>query len=1047
MLEKIADWALKNWLAVPLFAIAIAIWGAFSFANLTIEAFPDPTDPQVEVITQYAGQPTEEVERQIGLPLERALNGTPGLVRMRNLSLFGLSDIVLTFRDKTDLLQARQQVLEHLRDAELPEGVVPELAPLATPIGEVYQYSLEGAGGDTLKLRQLQDYVVKPQLVRVPGVADVITFGGLSKEIHVKPSPARMAAYDVTISELEGALKKASENASGGMLQRGAEGLVIASNGIFTQVDDIGKVGVTERNGTPVFVRDVADVAIGWAPRQGVATHNTNWDTVVGTVLMRRGENPTEVLKGVRAAIDKINAQLPDGAKLVPFYDRTELVDTTLHTVSRNLIEGAALVTLVLMVFLMNVRAALIVGALIPLSLLVSFIYLSLQGMSANLLSMGAVDFGIIVDGAVVIVEAILLRLQHDAQAGETPMESIRHAMHAIIRPTVFSLAIIIAAYLPIFMLQRVEGRIFTPMAHTVVSALAGALILSITLVPVLSWLLFHKKLPKHVESPALKLAARVYAPALRWSLKHPKSILAGALVLVMLSAVALPRMGSEFLPSLNEGSLYITFTLPDNISIQEGRRWMPRIFATFAHHPAVDDIVMWLGRPEDGTDPNLPNNLEALIKLKPPHEWPAGIRTVDDLVADMTPLVAEIPGANITFSQPIADNVNDSLSGQPGDISCKLYGHDLKQLQDIAEQYKAALAGVPGVADLGIVKSGMQPQLQITPDREALARYGITMDDFQHTVGAALGGLETGTYWDREVPVPIMLRFPENARNELDKIRMLQIPTQNGHAVLLKTVAKVESAFGRASISRENGRRYIGLRMNVRGRDLGSFMEDAMKVTSAKVKLPDGVTNEWGGSYESKQRAMNRLMTVVPVTLVLTLVLLFSAFGNIVLAGLVLLTIPLALVGGVFGLYAMHLPVSVAAAVGFIALIGQASLNGVLILSAVQSRAKSGMDTVRAITEGCLERLRPVLMTGCLAALGLIPAAMSRDMGSETQQPIAVVVVGGTISAMALTLIVLPVLYSLVARWMPAADPDKHEGSGDDGDQPFTDVTVGAAS
>lgn len=1017
MLERIARWSLRNWLAVPFFALAIGLWGLWSFSNLTIEAFPDPTDPQVQIITQFAGQPTEEIERQIGLPLERSLNGTPGLLRMRNISLFGLSNLTLTFKDGTDLLLARQLVLERLRDAELPEGVVPELAPLATPIGEVYRYTLTGANGDVLTLRQLQDWTIRPALLRVQGVADVITFGGLSKEVHVMPSPSRLAAFDVSLEELEEALKKGSVNASGGMLERGSEGFVISSQGLLGSLEDIGNIGIKARNGTPVLVRNVAEVTVSWAPRQGVATHGLERDVVEGTILMRRGENPTVVLQNVREAIADINGRLPDGARILPFYDRTELVDQTLHTVIHNLIEGAVLVILVLWVFLMDLRAAIIVGLLIPLSLLVSFIYLYLRGMSANLLSMGAVDFGVIVDGGVVIIEAILMKLTHRDAHRQTMMSALQQATDAVIRPTVFSLTIIIAAYLPIFLLQRVEGRIFAPMANTVVAALTGALLLSITLVPVLAFLFYQKRPPVHKESPVLRLVEKGYGPVLNWCLDHALAVMVGTALMVGASVAVMPRLGSEFLPALNEGSLYVTFTLPQNISLNEGRRMMPRIYAILAGHPTVKDVLMQLGRPEDGTDPNLPSNLEMFIRLKRPDQWPKHIRSVDDLVAEMTPLVAQIPGADVTFSQPIADNVNDSISGQPGDIACKLYGRDLKQLQDLAEQWKDALAKVPGVADLGIVRSGMQPQLQIKPDRVAMTRYGIEMDDFQHFVQASLGGLETGVFWEGEIPVPIMLRFPENARDEAAKIRQLLIPIKGGRPVPLSLMAQVDNGFGRASIFRENGRRYIGLRMNVRGRDLGSFVTDARRTVLAKAPLPPGITAEWGGEFESKERAMNRLLTVVPVTLALTFVLLFGAFSNLLLAGLVLLTIPLALVGGVFGLLLMGMPVSVAAAVGFIALIGQASLNGVLILSAVKANLVAGMPVRQAIVAGCIDRLRPVMMTGCLAALGLLPAAMSRAMGSETQQPVAVVVVGGTLSAMALTLLVLPVMVGLLAK------------------------------
>ena len=1028
MLEKVSAWALKNWLGVIFFTFVLAGIGFLAFQDLTIEAFPDPTDPQVQVITQFPGQPTEEVERQITLPLERSLNGLPGLMRMRSINIFGLSNITCTFTDNINLEQARQQILERLRDAELPEGVVPALSPNATPIGEIYRYVMEGAGGDALKLRRLQDWFVRPRLLRVQGVADVVTFGGLSEEIHVQPSPMKMLTYGIKLSDIEEALKKSSVNASGGMLQRGAEGFVISSHGLFQTVQDIGNIGVTEHRGTPILLRNIAEISRGWSPRQGVATHGSNFDVVEGTIVMRRGENPTIVLKNVRDAIDQINHDLPDGAKMVPFYDRTDLVNHTLETVSHNLIEGAVLVTLVLWIFLMNLRAALIVAGLIPLSLLTGFIYLHTRGMSANLLSMGAVDFGVIVDGGVVIIESILLKLQHNDSAS-TPTEAIQKAVAAVIRPTVFSMGIIMAAYLPIFMLQRVEGRIFTPMAHTVVSALVGALLLSITLVPVLSWLFFHKRAPKHVESPVLRLANRIYEPVLKTIMRMPLLVLGLTIVLLGAAVWITPQLGSEFLPSLNEGSLYVTFTLPQNISLQEGRRLIPGLYAALHDHPVVKDILFQLGRPEDGTDPNLPNNLEAFIRLKDPHEWPKNLKTVDDIVEDMTPRIKDVPGMDVSFSQPIADNVNDSISGQPGDIAVKLYGSDLVGLQDLAEKWKDKIATVQGVADLGLVRSGLQPQLQITPDRAALSRYGIGMEDFQHTIDAALGGIQTGELWEGEIPVPIVMRFPENARNEGDKVARLGIPLAPGKNLPLNAIADVRPGFGRLSIFRENGRRYIGVRMNVRGRDMGSFVNDAIGKVKA-VPMPKDVNAEWGGAFESKERAMKRLGSVVPVSLIVTLVLLFAAFGNILPALLVLLTIPLALVGGIFGLMVMHLPISVAAAVGFIALIGQASLNGVLILSAIRERQHEGLEIGQAVLEGCLERLRPVLMTGTLAALGLLPAAMSREMGAETQQPLAVVVVGGTLSAMLLTLLVLPVLYAQIDKLTrnTSIDPDVHE-------------------
>lgn len=1019
MFERIVAFSLRNRGAVIFFTLVVVVAGVAAFRALTIEAFPDPTDTQVSVISLFPGQPSEEVERQIGLPIERALNGTPGLARLRNLSLFGLSNITLTFNDGVDPLFARAQVLERLRDAELPEGVTPELGPLATPIGEIYRYTLTGAGGDPMQLRTLQDWVVQPRLLRVDGVADVVSYGGLVREVHVQPSPGKLAAYGLTIEDLEQALTTASSNAGGGILQRGAEQMVIRSQGLFSHLDDIAETTVASRDGTPVRVKDVATVANGWAPRQGVVSRGDQYDAVEGIVLMRRSENPTVVLDRVRAAIAELNARLlPPGVQVEPFYDRTDLVDTTLHTVAHNLLEGGVLVTLVLFIFLLDLRAALIVAALIPLSLLAAFLYLHLRGLSANLLSMGAVDFGIIVDGGVVIIENIVHRLSgHDPSP--TPFavrEVIERAVTEVVRPTIYSLLIIIAAYLPIFMLQRVEGRIFAPMANTVVAALVGALAFSVTLVPVLATFAYRKPI-RHRISPVLTLAQAAYEPTLRFALRHGALVLIGSLLALAAAVAALSRQGSEFLPELNEGSLYVTFTLPSNISLDEGRKLVPRITEILDRVPEVDMILSQLGRPEDGTDPTLSNNLEFFVRLTPPDRWRPGLDSLDDVIAQLSAALAEIPGIEMNFSQPIRDNVNENISGQFGQIALKIYGDDLGQLQELAERATAAIADVPGVADLGIVKSSEVPQVRVEPDRRALGRYGLDMQDFQHILQAALGGQPVGVFWDGERRFDIVLRYPTAARDDIEKIRKLQVPVQGAIAVPLETLARVEVGLGRAAISRENGHRYIGIRMNVRGRDMGSFVNEARAKVGAAVPLPPGVTMEWGGEFESKERAMARLLLVVPVALLITLVLLFNAFGAFAPAVLVLLNVPFALVGGVAGLVWMGMPLSVSAAVGFIALIGQASLNGVLVLSAVLEQRRAGRALDAAIRAGCRERLRPVLMTAALAALGLVPAAMSHAIGSEVQRPIAVVIVGGTLSACALTLVVLPVMYGLWAR------------------------------
>jgi heavy metal efflux system protein len=1018
--DHIVAFSLRNRAAVVFFTLVVVVWGWLAFRNLAIEAFPDPTDTQVQVITLYPGQPAEEVERQLGLPLERALNGTPRLSQFRNLSLFGLSFITLTFEDGVDGLWARQQVLERLRDAELPPDVTPALGPYATPIGEVYRYTLTGAGGDPMKLRTLQDWVVRPMLLRVNGVADVVSYGGLLKEIHVQPDPAKLAFFGLQLDDLESAIRKGSVNASGGVLERGSEQLVIRSEGLFRSVGDLENVRVASHDGTPIFLKDVASVSEGWAPRQGVVGHGDDTDAVEGIVLMRRGENPSVVLERVRAAVQQIDARLAsetaatmsDPVRVAPVYDRTELVGTTLKTVGHNLLVGGLLVTCVLFAFLLDLRAALVVAVLIPLSLLTAFIYLEARGMSANLLSMGAVDFGVIVDGGVVIMESILTYLA-PGPGIQSVEERIRRATRAVVRPTVFALLIIIAAYLPIFMLERVEGRIFAPMANTVVAALAGALLFSVTLVPVLASFVYPRPVA-HRQSPLLRWAARAYEPSLAFALRKPLVPLAGAALMLAVACWMLPRLGSEFLPELNEGALWLTFTLPSNASLSEGRELAPRILKIIAGNPQVESVISQLGRPEDGTDAKLANNLEVFVRLRPRDQWPKETRTLSDVIAAVDRSLREVPGIEVNFSQPIRDNVNESISGQQGQIAVKLFGDDLVALQAQAEKAKSVISRVPGVADLSIVKSAAVLSISIEPDRPMLARYGMDLADFQHVVQTALSGERVADYWEGERKFDVVIRLPKDARDDVEKIRNLRVPVEGGITVPLESLARVDQTWGRASINRENGRRYIGIRMNVRGRDMGGFVDEARALVEREAPPGPGMTIEWGGEFENKERAMARLRVVVPVALAITLLLLFKAFDSFSLAVLTLLNVPFALVGGVFGLYVAGMPLSVAAAVGFIALIGQASLNGVLVMSAIADRRTRGAPVGEAIVRGSRERLRPVLMTATLAALGLAPAAMSHGIGSETQRPLAVVIVFGTLSACALTLVLLPVMYEV---------------------------------
>jgi cobalt-zinc-cadmium resistance protein CzcA len=1020
MLERLLKFSLENRLAAFVLAAVLGAWGLWAYRNLTIEAFPDPTDAQVQVITLFPGQPAEEVERRVSLPLERALNGTPGLSRLRSISLFGLSFVTMTFDDGVDVPRARQQSIERMAQAALPEGVQPALGAMATPIGEVYRYTLSSSHSDPMTLRTLQDWVVAPRLLRASGVADVVSYGGLVREIHVEPDATRLTALGITLGQVFDALKKASSNATGGYIERGSETFVIRSLGIFESLDDLRSVRVGYHDGVPVTVRDVAQVSDGYAPRQGVVTRGDNEDAVEGIVLMRRGENPSVVLDAIRQKLGELShGVLPPDVKIKPFYDRSELVGTTLHTVFHNLLEGALLVVVVLFAFTLSLRAALIVAAVIPLSLAASFAYLQARGMSANLLSMGAVDFGIIVDGAVILVEHLFHRLSpsdhghgHAASDPHLPLpQRLFEAAREVARPTLFSLLIIIAAYLPIFSMQRVEGRIFSPLANTVVSALLGALLMTFTLVPVLC--LFALRKPKPMkESPLLVWAQRAFDPALRFAMRHVLLVALVAAGALGSTALLLPRLGSEFLPALNEGALYVTVQLPSNYSLTEGRKLTPRLKALLTQTPEVVEVLTQLGRPEDGTDTKLPNNLELFIKLKPLDAWRPQMHSIEQLVEEMSHSLSVVPGIDYNFSQPIRDNVEENISGQKGQVALKFYGEDLDQLLPLAEKARDVIAKIPGAADVGITKSGTSPQISVKLDRKALARFDLDLDDVQNYVETAMGGHVASELWEGERRFDVTVRLPPSTREDVGAISRIALPMKGDALLPLSAIAHVNMGTGRAAITREDGQRYVGVRMNVRSRDLGSFVAEARSKVDAAIKLPTGYEESWGGEFENQERAMARLKLVIPLALVITFLLLFSAFGSVFDATLILVNVPLALVGGVVALAVSRMPLSVSAAVGFIALLGQAVLNGVLVVAAIRARLQAGETPFSAVFQGTRERLRAVLVTALLASLGLLPAALSHAIGSETQRPIACVVVGGTISAALLTLVVLPVFY-----------------------------------
>jgi cobalt-zinc-cadmium resistance protein CzcA len=1012
--RPILSWSLHNPALVLVLTLLFAAVGGWAFWYLPIEAFPELADPQVQVISLFDGHAAEEVERQVTLPIEREMNGLPGLTRMHSFSLFGLSFIALTFDDATDLYFARQQVSERLGGIDLPDGVKPSLGPLATPTGEIYRYTLRGAGYTPMQLREVEDWVMERHLKQVPGVADVVSFGGFVKQYQVQVDQNRLAAHGVTLHQVFDALARSNANAGGNYIEHGDQQYVVRGLGTLASVDDINQVVIAAHGGTPTRVADVARVTVGTAPRRGIVTRDRNPDAVEGIVLMRRGENPSEVLHALDAKVEQLNhGILPAGMSVDVFYDRGRLVARTLETVTHNLVVGAVLVVLVVGVFLMSLRAALIVATVIPLSLLGAFLYLKLRGLSANLLSLGAVDFGIIVDGAVIMVEHLARRLS-GVREGRDARATVMEAATDVARPTLFALLIIIVAYIPIFSLQRVEGRIFAPMANTVCAALVGALVFSFTLVPLLSLLLLHGHASSE-ETPVERVAHRVYRPLLHWVLDHRGPVIALAAVTLVLGGWLFSRLGTEFLPELNEGALYVTVTLPPSIGLEQaGHTVVPRISDTLLSFPEVKGLMSQLGGPDDGTDWKTANNLEYFVDLRPREEWPRGM-TTDALVAAMNERLNAIPGIDVNFSQPIKDNIEENISGLKGQLAIKVFGDDLDALHRTAADVKRVLDTVPGVADLQVVQADELPQVHIVVDRGQIARYGLNVADVEDVVETAIGGRPATALWEGERRFDVVVRLTEADRATLARLPDVRVATPDGAQLPLAQLARIEIAPGQSAIDRESNMRFVGIKCNVRGRDLGGFVAEAQRRVAAEVKLPANSFITWGGEFENQRRAMARLAVIIPVSIALILVILFRTFGSIQCALLILATIPFALIGGVVGLDVAGLNLSVAACIGFIALMGQVVLNGVVMVSQINTLRANGLGMREAVEAGASGRLRAVLMTALLAALGLLPAALSTAIGSETQRPLAVVVIGGLVSATMLTLLVLPVLYVMV--------------------------------
>jgi len=1016
MLNRLIEICVHRRVAAIFAVLIAAAFGVHAYLNTPIEAFPDVTNAQVTVIAQMPGYAPEEIERSITVPLERVLNGTPRMMQLRSESLFGLSLVTLTFDDDAEPFISRMQVAQRMAQADLPDGVTPKLAPEATPLGEVYQFRVTSDRHDLYQTRAELEWTITRVLKQVPGVADVVTFGGYLKEVHVRAYPDRLRAHGITLTEVGDALAKTNINVGGGFVRHGDQELTVRGIGYIASVEDIRRTVLKARDGTPVMVGDIAEIVQSNTPRRGAVGWNEQKEAVEGFVLMRRSENPSRVLQGVHEKIEELNAKiLPKGMQIVPFYDRTLLVSNTLSTVNSNLLHGFLLVVGVAWLFFRSLTGSLIVAAVIPLALLGAFLGLYVLGMPANLISMGAIDFGILVDGAVVLVENVLHSLQHERP--RTRREVLRLVIastEAVARPTLFAMLIIIAALVPVFTLQQVEGRIFRPLALTYSFALVAALVLSLTLVPALCALGFVRGRPS--REPRWIEQARVrYRDWVGRLIGARAPMLAVAAAFLAASVYLGSRLGTEFLPELDEGDFVVFVEMPPSIALEAAQTMLIEVRKRILTFPEVAQVLSENGRPEDGTDNENPNMSETFVRLRPREEWRKGYGK-DRLIDEMRESLDQIPGVRYNFSQPIKDNVEEAVAGVRGKVVLKIYGTDMKVMRDTLEQARLKLAPVAGVVDLGLYRDATVPQLQIQLDREALARAGVPVATANDFIGTALAGKVTTTFWEGERPVPVRLILPAPARENHLAIGDLAVPRPSGGSAPLRELARISVAAGAANIYREANSRYLALKFNVEGRDMGSVVKDAIRAVSAGVKVPDGYYFAWGGEFENQQRAVRRLQIIVPIALAAVLALLYTAIQSGRAAAAILLAAPFALTGGVFGLWAGGMPISVSAIVGFIALLGQVSLLGLLVVSAIEARRRQGAALSAAVVEGSVEKLRAVLMAALLALFGLLPMAISTGVGSETQRPFALVIVGGMVTTLVITLLLLPAVYYMTA-------------------------------
>lgn len=1024
MIDRLLRFALKQRLLVVVLALMVAGWGAWAFKSLPIDAFPDVTNVQVQILTEAEGMAPAEVERLVTYPIELEMSGLPRVQEVRSSSKFGLSVITVVFHDDVSIYFARQLIGERLINvqSEMPDGVRPSMGPIATGMGEIFQYSVEGP----LPLeerRSIQDWIVRPFLRSVPGVTEVNSLGGHLRQLQVEVIPERLAAYGLTLHDVMKAVARSNANAAGNYLDHGDEQYLIRGLGLAQSPADLERSVVTSRQGKPVFLKDVAQVRFGAAPRQGAASRNGQ-ETVVGIVMKLKGENTREVIERVKHRMQEAQKTLPTGVRLVPFYDQLELVEKAVGTVERSLLEGGVLVVAVLLFFLWNLRSSLIVALTIPLALLFAFGMMRLFGLPGNLMSLGglAIGLGMMVDASIVMVENIFRRLGEDH--GRHPvLQTVFEAAVEVGRPVVFAIAIIVVVFLPLFTLQGIEGKMFSPMAFTISFALLGSLVLALTLVPVLAsyWL---KGPQSEKENPLLVRLRRAYSRALAWSLDHGKALFAGAVVALVVSLALVPRLGSEFLPKMDEGSIVISGSRLASVSLPKAIAQANAVETTLKGFPEVESVVTRTGRAEVASDPMDVSMSDIFVKLKPREEWVTA-RSKDELVEVLQEATSRVPGIGLAYGEPIAVRVDELISGVKSQVALKIFGDDMDVLSEKAALAQSLIQRVPGAIDVKAEQSAGLALVSITYDRTAMARYGLTVEDLGDVVGAAVGGQMVTTLQEGQRRIGVAVRLPEAYRDDPAKIGAVRVPTPSGYQVPLSQVARIGISSGPAVVSRENGQRRIVIEANVHGRDIGSFVAEAQRRIESQLDLPSGYWTTWGGQFESQQRAMGTLAIVVPVVIGLIFLLLFATFGSVPQAALILLNIPFALIGGIAALFLSGQHLSVSASVGFIALFGVAVQNGVILVSTLNKLVAEGMPVDLAVREGASVRLRPVLMTAMVASLGLLPLALSHGIGSEIQRPLAWVVIGGLFSSTALTLFLLPVLYrALMKSRRPTVQP-----------------------